>query len=855
MREQMTMLMGKSHHATSWNKKILSSGRQHFFLKICITCTLLHIHLSSKANAQDEVYFDPRLIEHAVPGDNDVDLSIFNRSDKAQLAGVYDTAIYVNQKFALQQNINYDQAADGSLVPQITPDLLRVLNVNVDAFPALVARTPDAPLKDLTLYIPAAFTKLDFNAMRLDVSIPQAAMNNRARDFIDPEKWDDGIPVLFSNYTFSGAQRKNNNGSNETSQYLNLQNGFNLGPWRLRNYTTYTSNEDHNAWDVISTNVERDVKFLKSKIIMGESSTSGDIFPSQQFTGIQISSDDNMLPNSMKGFAPTIRGIANSNAEVTIRQNGYTIYQSYVAPGAFEINDLYPTSYSGDLEVTVKEADGTERRFNQPFSAVPVMQRPGRLKYSATLARYRASNNEDREPEFVQATAIYGLSNDLTAYSGTLLSSDYLAGIAGVGFSLHAYGSISVDMTYAKTTLDNDESDAGQSYRVQYSKNIESTETNMTLAGYRYSTAGYYDFDEANEHQDDSENNSLNGHKRSKFQISINQGLWDGTSMYVSAYQQDYWRGSEKEKNLAVGLNTSFYGINYNVSYTYSQLEGQENDQQIALNIRVPLSRWLPNSWASYNVMQEKGGDTRQQAGLSGTALDDNRLSYNLQQSHTDHGGGNSSSLYSSYRSAFGTLNAGYNYDDDTRQTSYGISGGIVAHSHGITLSQPLSTSFALIDTNGASGARIKNIPGLKTDWRGYAVVPYLTPYTENRISLDTTTLPENVDVKNNSELVIPNKGAMVTAHFDAHIGVRAIIKLVRPGNIPVPFGATAVSEDQTLENIVDDGGIVYLTGIRPDELMKLHVKWGVAANQQCWANIQVKYAHKSIQSVKAQCI
>ena len=45
---------------------------------------------------------------------------------------------------------------------------------------------------------------------------------------------------------------------------------------------------------------------------------------------------------------------------VTIRQNNSVIYQTSVPPGEFEISDLYPTSYSGDLQVTVEEADGEQ---------------------------------------------------------------------------------------------------------------------------------------------------------------------------------------------------------------------------------------------------------------------------------------------------------------------------------------------------------------------------------------------------------------------------------------------------------------------------------------------------------------
>ncbi|WP_255964886.1 fimbria/pilus outer membrane usher protein [Klebsiella pneumoniae] len=33
------------------------------------------------------------------------------------------------------------------------------------------------------------------------------------------------------------------------------------------------------------------------------------------------------------------------------------------------------------------------------------------------------------------------------------------------------------------------------------------------------------------------------------------------------------------------------------------------------------------------------------------------------------------------------------------------------------------------------------DLPTVRTDWRGYAVLPYATEYRENRIALDTNTL------------------------------------------------------------------------------------------------------------------
>jgi outer membrane usher protein len=66
---------------------------------------------------------------------------------------------------------------------------------------------------------------------------------------------------------------------------------------------------------------------------LGDSYTNGDVFDGINFRGAQLASDDNMLPDSQKGFAPVIHGIARGTAQVSVKQNGYEIYQSTVPPG------------------------------------------------------------------------------------------------------------------------------------------------------------------------------------------------------------------------------------------------------------------------------------------------------------------------------------------------------------------------------------------------------------------------------------------------------------------------------------------------------------------------------------------
>lgn len=57
-------------------------------------------------------------------------------------------------------------------------------------------------------------------------------------------------------------------------------------------------------WDTQSTWLQRDVRSLKSLLRIGDTYTTGDVFDSIQFRGVQLMSDDEMLPDSQRGFAP-----------------------------------------------------------------------------------------------------------------------------------------------------------------------------------------------------------------------------------------------------------------------------------------------------------------------------------------------------------------------------------------------------------------------------------------------------------------------------------------------------------------------------------------------------------------------
>ncbi|WP_176488099.1 fimbria/pilus outer membrane usher protein [Candidatus Regiella insecticola] len=387
----------------------------------------------------------------------------------------------------------------------------------------------------------------------------------------------------------------------------------------------------------------------------------------------------------------------------------------------------------------------------------------------------------------------------------------------GVGKGFGHWGSLSVDVTQANTTRADRSTYQGQSYRIQYAKALEATNTSFRLAGYHYSTAGYYDFQES--HRLDNHTH-FNYNKRNRAQIDVSQSLGNYGNVYLSGAKQDYWRLNGSETSLSAGYNTSYRGVSYGISYTHSQRpDSRQDDQQLALNVSLSLSDWLSNSSANYGATHQKGGNTSHRLGLSGSALANNKLSYNFQQSYTPRGNSNGASLSGSYRGQYGSLNGGYNYNQSGSSLNYGLQGGVVAHPYGVTLSQPLGETATLVRAPGASNVKVQNGSSVATDWRGYAVVPSANAYRVNQIRLDTQSLGDNVDVEHNTQTVVPTQGALVLANFNTRVGSRVLMTLHYQSK-PIPFGATAtlVESEGSSENssIVGAEGQVYLSGV-PD--------------------------------------
>ncbi|MDR0235335.1 outer membrane usher protein FimD [Acinetobacter sp.] len=816
-----------------------------------------------------EQVFNPEFLSDGLPNAQISDLTRFDRSTH-QLPGVYRVDVYVNDQYAFTRDINFvesDKAQDATgLLPCLDLKTLQGFGVNTAQYEGL--SDPNQQCIDFSSIIEGANSQFQFDKLKLDISLPQVALLNQIRGYISPDQWDNGINGLFLNYNLSGY---NNSKTDSDSAFLRLDNGLNIGAWQFRHSGSwsYNSNQGQSStqWNDLNTYAQTIVVPLKSQLLIGDSSTTGEIFDSFGYRGINLSTSDAMYPDSQQGYAPSVRGVAKTNAKVVIKQNGYVVHQLNVAPGPFKIEDLNTASLNGDLVVTIEENDGSVQTFKVPFSTLPILQREDRTKYSVALGEYRSGLRNQDNPLIAQATAIHGLNSGITVYSGTQLSKNYKSVLLGLGANLGNYGALSFDVTHANSELADKSTSKGQSIRFLYSKALLSSGTTFQLLGYRYSTKGFYTLNDVTnknmsgynmgKDQTDLPNiedyYNLKNAKKGRFQANITHSFGDYGSLFLSGNQQTYWNTDKKDEWVQAGYSNSWKTLNYSFAVSRNKYSGSQlTDTLYTMNLSFPLDKVLAkanftdnpikNSYASVSSTQNSNGNETYMAGVSGTLLKNRNLSYNINQGKISQQG-DIGSFSVNYNGGYGNLGAGYSYEKDSNQFTYSASGGVLAHRDGITFGQPLGSTSILVKAPGAKGVNVENNIGVKTDWRGYAIVPYANEYRSNRVALDSDSFSNNLEIGNNVENVIPIRGAIARASFDTSIGVRALVTLSNAGK-HVPYASRVIETESSTQSMVADDGRVYLTGLPLKGT--LQASWGGNDGEKCSTAYDISQMHLS---------
>lgn len=767
-------------------------------------------------------------------------------SANSVLPGTYRVDLYSNEVLVGRRDIDFKRNPQNDQVQAcLTLDLLKQLGIDMSRLQAQGKIDPQHPQDcyPLAALIEDATVRYDSSRLRLLASIPQVAMQRGLRGYVDPQLWDDGVPAAFINYQLNSS-RTAGDYSTRIANNLGLRNGINLGAWRLRNESNLSGGTGRkNTYTSNRTYVQHDVTAIKGQFSAGEIFSDTDLFDSVRYRGVKLASDEGMRADSERGYAPVIRGVAQTNATVEIRQNDYILYTANVAPGPFEINDIYPSGSNGDLQITVIEADGTRRVTMQAFSSLPIMVREGQVKYSLSAGRFNSNTEGLATPRFLSGTLAYGLTSNLSGIVGLQASEDYNALSLGAGRNT-PFGAVSLDMTHSSSKAQG-QTTQGSSVRALYAKTFAGTDTNFTLAAYRYSTEGYRSFSDHVEDISDSIR-VRSGHSKTRTDLTINQSLGRNRefgSLYVNASDQRYWnRGGSQ--SFSAGYTSNWGNLSYNLGVTRTKqivTWGEpSSDTQVNLSVSFPLGNQA-RAPRAFVTTSSQHGDTTTQAGINGYVADTSDTFYSVQAGHSDTSG-DSGSVNINSRTSVADVSLGYSQGQGYNSQNLNLAGSVVAHGGGINLGQTVSETFALAEVPGISGAKISSYSGVETGYNGYAVIPNAQPYRVNWVSLDTRDLGGDVEITNATQQVVPRRGAIVVARYSGTTGRRVLFELLDAQHKPLGFGASL--EDSTGKQlaIADPNGNA-LALVAQDQ-GTLVIKWG---ERSCRASYVLGVQNKAL--------
>ncbi len=787
-----------------------------FFVDVNLKCKtslkllsiMTAILLTSPVKASDDVEFDSDFFS---VGDN-VDISQF--SQEAYIPpGFYPSNIYLNGEFLFNSSIEIKQDEFGNSVPCLSSKLLKLLQFDEKYIPQSLIDdlSGNRECVDLVEHIPSAMVGFDLSLNQLDLQVSQIYLQRLVRGYVPESMWDSGISALSVSYNLNGYS---SDGRQSISGSIN--SGFGIGSWYLRHRGSlnWNSQDEEFTYRATETYLEKPIPQIKSNMQIGYTNTGGRVFGSMPLTGISLEDDQSMLPIVQRGYAPEIKGVARTTAKVTVSQNGVLIHESTVPPGPFIIDDLSPRGYGGTLDVVIEESNGAEQHFSVPYEGLVQHLRPGSSRYAFALGQYR---NESllRAPLLVEASYERGLSNTVTGYLGVQGNEDYIGAKFGTAVGTLG-GAFSFDVTLSDARFLDDH--RGQSYEVKYSKNFTSIGNNISLGAYRYSTEKFLDYGTAMQIND----YLVRGGRyedvyrsKNRFVLNVNQRLWNNWgNIYLTGTRENYWNDKDYVDSLQFGYSNHFkyFSLGTNVSVYKDQFG--ENRTSYSANVSIPLRGAYDNPRINNISLSHSGNDqggTSQRMSLSGVAGEDNAIDFGLSASRIDNDGSTSYTTDASvgYSSRYSRFRASVSNGDGYSSQSVSMSGSVIAHKGGITLSPDSGDTFALIEAKGAEGASVVGRKNVKVDSNGYAVVSSMTPYQINEVHLDTMGTKGSVELQSSSQQTVPFRNAVTLLKFDTIPGHPLIIYTAYKGQ-EIAFGSAVRDNEGRIIGNVGQGGQLY---------------------------------------------
>lgn len=501
--------------------------------------------------------------------------------------------------------------------------------------------------------------------------------------------------------------------------------------------------------------------------------------------GFQLRRNFSLRPDLVTMPLPNFSGSAAVPSAVDLYINNAKRATENVPVGPFNLTDLPVVSGNNEAKLVVRDVQGRETTTTVSFFGSSELLAKGLWDFSIETGtprrNYGTKSGDYDDKVYAVGTTRYGLSNNMTLEGHAEAGDSFVNGGAGTVFSLWDFGTLSL-------------AGSGSSYKSQtgsqYSAGFQAQKWGFSLmartqgASRDYndivsvsadkSAVDYYDLDYygsdtlydeyASPDQKKKRKKRHYGSSAPKItnQIALSVPLFfDPTALSFTYTESKNWGEAESRyagfslsrnfgrriygymngfQDLRRSKSYSFFaGMTVTLSDNYSASIDSTTDHG-GTNISSTLSRQMGSNIGDYgwSLRDIEGGSINDQRGASGN-----------------------------YRSRFATFSGSVEQVDSRYRATVDMDGALVIADKTILPSNQIYDSFAVVNA-GAPGVRVssQNVYYGKTGWNGRLVVPNLTSYRDNRLSIDVDSLPLDTLVTETDARVVPAYQSGVVQHF-----------------------------------------------------------------------------------------
>ncbi|KTC21773.1 outer membrane usher protein [Pseudomonas marginalis ICMP 9505] len=660
----------------------------------------------------------------------------------------------------------------------------------------LVAADDNSGCDGFLRRFPQSLVEPDPATLSVSLVVPTEALRPIRQDI---SGYDTGGFAGLLNYDLSGFV---NQYGDDASRFgsANTEVGFNAGDWIVRSRQVQTWQDGLSRSTHLEAYAQRTFASQQAVLQAGQINLYNPVLSGAQITGVQVLTEQALQD---QGQGATIDGIANSPAQVEVRQNGALIHSAVVPAGPFSLTNVRRLNTRSDVEVTVKESSGDERRFSVPAAMLGLgLPAPG---YSVAAGRVRSIGDaQGSDPWVVSAGWSGAVHPQVIVGSGILAASDYRS----TGLSVGWLPGLDTQIQLSSQLSDASARGKVRGLQTDLAWSQQLSEQWALSAANSWRTPGYRELEETTYETDTTAQRSSRYRDQQSLNLSWSHPWLGAFSSGVS--RSSTFAGETSSRALA-SWGTSVAGVSLSASAEWQMGGRQQQDNAVYLNISMPLGEnRRARSW-----VRNAGGEQRSGVGLNEQVND--QFSYRVSAEHDSRDQQVETTVGISTLPRYSQLDFSYSRSDAER-SSYqgGARGAVVVHGGGVTLSPyPVRDTFAVLSVGDMSGVQVSTPSGpVWTDWQGQAVVPQVNAYGRSPVEVQTRSLPRNADINNGLAIVTAGRGAVERIDFGVAMTRRVLLSVTTDQGTSLPRGATVSTAEGDFVTVVQEASQVFLPNV-----------------------------------------